>query len=202
MSATKPLETEVKIHVDDLSIVAYRLKMAGAALVAPRVYERNIRYDDAEGSFAASERVLRLRQDSRARLTFKDAGTSDARGILSRPEYEVEVSDFAAMQAILQRLGYQEMWVYEKYRTTYELDGGEVVLDEMPYGSFVEIEGEPDKIELLLQLLGLSDSPRIAKSYSAIFFQLKQALSLPFRDLTFDNFNGIHVPPDLLRTLE
>jgi len=31
--------------------------------------------------------------------------------------------------------------MYEKYRTTFTIGSLEVVLDELPYGNFVEIEG-------------------------------------------------------------
>lgn len=198
MTRDNQVETEVKIYVETLRIIEQRLILAGAALTAPRVYERNIRYDDANNALTSAERVLRLRQDTRTRLTFKEPATSTENNILSRPELEVEVSDFDTMHAILEHLGFREAWMYEKHRTTYELNDCEIVLDEMPYGKFVEIEGDPANIEALLDLLGLNDSPRILASYSAIFFRLKQALNLTFRDLTFENFRSIVVPPELI----
>ncbi|MBX3061486.1 MAG: class IV adenylate cyclase [Anaerolineae bacterium] len=202
MTHDNKVETEVKIYVETLRITEQRLILAGAALTAPRVYERNIRYDDSINSLTSAARVLRLRQDTRTRLTLKEPATSTENNILSRPELEVEVSDFDTMHTILEHLGFHEAWIYEKHRTTYVLNDCEIVLDEMPYGKFVEIEGDPKKIEALVELLGLSDSPRILASYSAIFFQLKQILKLTIRDLTFENFRSIVVPPELITNIK
>ena len=137
----KMRETEVKLHTPDLAAVRRALEAAGAQLVTPRVFERNLRYDRADGSLSAAGVVLRLRQDEAVKLAYKaDATMVD--GIVSRFEAETEVADFEAMDAILRRLGYEVALVYEKYRTTFELDDAEIVLDELPYGSFTEIEGD------------------------------------------------------------
>jgi adenylate cyclase class 2 len=115
-------------------------------------------------------------------------------GIVSRFEAEVEVSDFEAMETILGRLGYTPYMVYEKYRTTYELDGAEIVLDEMPYGNFVEIEGDEDTIEKVINRLGLQQAARYDGSYAVLFERVRRALGLTFTDLTFANFKDVDVP--------
>ncbi|NWG18335.1 MAG: class IV adenylate cyclase [Chloroflexi bacterium] len=186
-------ETEVKLYVPYLEAVQARLETIGAALVSPRVFERNVRYDNAERSLTPAGIVLRLRQDTRARLTYKAEG-GETSGIVSRFEAEVEVSDFAAMETILGKLGYTPYMVYEKYRTTYELDGAEIVLDEMPYGNFVEIEGDAATIEKMVSRLYLQNAPRQSASYAALFERVRQVLGLTFSDLTFDNFKGLAVP--------
>src|SRR5689334_8199769 len=104
------------------------------------------------------------------------------------------------MNAILEKLGYHTAMVYEKYRTTYELDGVEIVLDEMPYGNFVEIEGERAAIEWLIERLELQKAPRIPASYTALFARVKLALKLDAQDLTFDNFRGVSVPENLFQS--
>jgi adenylate cyclase class 2 len=186
-------ETEVKLYVPHLEWVQVQLERSGAKLTAPRVYERNVRYENAAKSLTANGIVVRLRQDTRARLTYKEGGSAQD-GIVSRTELEVEVSDFDTMQTILDKLGYHPHLVYEKYRTTYELDGAEIVLDEMPYGNFVEIEGESAQIEKVVQRLGLGNTPRMAGSYTALFERVKSRLGLTFDHLTFKNFKGISVP--------
>lgn len=192
------VETEVKILVDDLNAVAEKLRAHNAVLSAERVLERNIRYEDAAGTLTPSGRVLRLRQDTRARLTYKAPG-SDHNGVLSRTELEVTVSDFATTDLLLKALGYQPSWKYEKYRTTYEINDCEVVLDEMPFGNFVEIEGDQPAIEHALALLGLADARRIGASYSDLFFRIKEKIKLDFRDLTFENFKGVNVPREMFQ---
>lgn len=194
-------ETEVKLYVPHLEMVQVRLERLGAQLAAPRVYERNVRYENAEKSLTPSGIVVRLRQDSRARLTYKE-GASVEDGVVSRTEIEVEVSDFDAMQTILGKLGYHPHLVYEKYRTTYELDGAEIVLDEMPYGSFVEVEGDKETIELVLKRLELGAAARFDGSYMTLFERAKHHLGLAFNDLTFANFKGINVPESAFQAID
>lgn len=190
------VETEIKLLVPNLEAVEDRLMALGAALHAPRVFERNARYDLPDGSLTAKGVVLRLRQDSRARLTYKEAGTlSD--GVMSRFEAEVEVDDFSTMETILLRLGYVFAFAYEKYRTTYVLNGCEVTLDEMPFGTFVEIEGEQTAILKMLQVLQLEHAPRIELSYASAFNALRERFSLPFTDATFENFKDMTVGGDM-----
>ncbi len=129
------VETEVKISVDDLQKVAEKLRAHNATLTGERVFERNVRYEDATESLTPAGRVLRLRQDTRARLTYKAPGSGNQNGVLSRTELEVTVSDFQTTDLLLKALGYHPSWEYEKYRTTYELNDCEVVLDEMPSGA-------------------------------------------------------------------
>lgn len=188
-------ETEVKLYVPDLAVVARRLEEVGAKLSVPRVYEINVRYDDARGKLRRERKVLRLRRDNRVRLTYKDESGVQTSGVArSRYEVEVEVSDFDAMEVILARLGYRRYLTYEKYRTTYELDGAEVTLDEMPYGNFVEIEGDDDSISRALERLNLKDAPRLAAGYTTLFENVKHYLGVQFQDLTFANFEGVDVP--------
>lgn len=198
--ATGNVETEIKLFVPNLSEVETRLTSLGAVLHAPRVFERNARYDLPDGSLTAKGVVLRLRQDSRARLTYKEAGTlSD--GVMSRFEAEVEVNDFNTMEMILLRLGYVFAFAYEKYRTTYALSGCDVTLDEMPFGAFVEIEGEQRSILNVLPALQLENVPRIEMSYAGAFSALRERFSLPFTDATFDNFKDITLDGDIASVL-
>ncbi len=185
-------EVEVKLHTTDLDRVRAALDAAGATLRTARVFERNLRYENAEGSLTAGGVVLRLRQDERAKLTYKaDASMED--GIVKRFEAEVVVSDFEAMDVILRRLGYRVALVYEKYRTTYELDGAEIVLDELPYGNFTEIEADAARIERVAETLGLGGSRRMRGSYTDMFGQLKLRLGLEMRDCSFEAFAGVDV---------
>lgn len=193
-------ETEIKVYVGDLDGVRARLDAAGASMVKPRVFEANVRYENEEESLTRDGIVLRLRQDSRTRLTYKEPPPFDEglpRDVLTRFEAEVTVDDFDTMDTILQRLGFHPYVIYEKYRTTYQLGAAEVVLDEMPYGCFIEVEGDAEAIAAALAALDMADAPRILGSYMALFDRVKVALKLDVHDLTFANFAGVDVPPGL-----
>lgn len=191
-------ETEVKLYVPDLAPVRARLDVLGARLESDRVYERNVRYENQTETFTGQGIVLRLREDRRVRLTYKEppAMLDD---VMSRFEAEVTVDDFQVMDLILQRLGFKPHVIYEKYRTTYQFGAVEVVLDEMPYGHFVEIEGAVNAITAAIESLDLGEAPRMGMSYLSLFDQVKQALGLEIDNLTFDNFEGVEIPPEVFR---
>lgn len=188
------LETEMKLYVGDLAEVEARLQQIGAKLQTPRVYERNVRYENAEKTLTQQGIVVRLRQDRRVRLTYKEPVSQSDETVDSRFEAEVEVSDYDAMALILERLGYAPFLVYEKYRTTYTLGSVEIVLDEMPYGNFVEVEGEAPAIKHVVDLLELTSARRFKENYVQLFENVCQNLKLPFHDLTFANFKDVQVP--------
>jgi adenylate cyclase class 2 len=188
-------EIEAKFYVQRLGELRRRLESLGAKLAESRILELNIRFDTPRQEFQAAGRVLRLRQDSRARLTYKDRDSVQS-GALSRREIEFTVSDFDAAREFLEALGYQIALTYEKYRTTYKMDGVEIMLDEMPYGHFVEIEGAEPGLRPTAEKLGLRWEAAIRVSYSGLFDMLRTRRDLQFRDLTFENFKSIEVSAD------
>ena len=188
------LEVEVKFLVPDLAAVRQRLAEAGARLVRERIYELNERFDSGGQDLLRQAKLLRLRQDEVARLTYKgdppEAIASEARVL---EELEIEVSDFAAMAAILERIGFEKQQVYEKYRESYKLGSVEVVLDEMPFGDFVELEGAEPAIREAAEKLALNWNDRILENYLTLMARLKRQHNLPFDDLTFANFDNLDV---------
>ncbi len=188
------LEVEVKFYVPDLTAVHNRLLTLGAKISKPRVYERNVRFDTADEALQQKWAILRLRQDTAVRLTYKGmpqhAAQSEAR---VREELELEVSDLETMTLILERLGYFPAQVYEKYRKTFVWKDVEIVLDEMPFGNFMELEGAEPAIKEAAAQLELDWHGRILTNYLGLMAELKQAYNLPFDDLTFANFSGLDV---------
>lgn len=191
-------ENEVKFLLSDIQIFQTRLITAGAVLHARRVHEINLRFDTPDLALTNAHRVLRLREDTRARLTYKGPADPTA-AIASRKEIEFEVSSFSEARDFLLALGYHVSVSYEKFRTTYQWSGTEIDLDEMPYGNFCEIEGRDEtSIKSVSQSLGLSWETRSLESYMMLFDRVKSALELKFNDLTFENFSKIPVSPELL----
>ncbi len=191
-------ETEAKFYVHNLKKIETSLQNLGARLHQPRVLETNTRFDLPDGSLRAKAHVLRLRQDTEARLTYKGA-SKNKRGVLDREEIEFIVEDFDKAKQLLAALGYQPIFYYEKYRATYELDKTLIMLDELPYGNFVEIEGETEEtIRALSAKLHLNWEATIERSYSALFEHIHKSMNLSFRDLSFENFADLKVTPSHL----
>jgi len=194
----KNQEIEAKFYVNNLDKILTRLHELEARLTQPRVLETNIRFDLPDASLRAERRVLRLRHDTEARLTYKDPSQNE-QGVLNRREIEFTVEDFDKAKLLLEALGYQCIFYYEKYRTTYVLSQTSevstyVMLDELPYGNFVEIEGATiEVIKEAANKLNLKWDTAIGKSYSALFDQARKILNISFQDLSFTNFSGMLV---------
>ena len=191
------LEIEVKFLVDDLRALRKHVVAAGAVLKKPRIFERNVRYDDDGDTLLAKQALLRLRQDSTVKITYK--GMPNTLAALQseakvREEIEIEVSDFDAADLLLQRLGFEAKQVYEKYRETFQLGDVEIVLDEMPYGNFIELEGSEAAIREAANRLGLDWQQRVLTNYLSLLSDFNRHHGLSINDLTFANFADINLP--------
>jgi len=190
-------ELEVKFNISNLADLEKRLVAGGANLVQPRTHEYNLRFDTPAGHLGQRESMLRLRRDSSSHVTYKGPSTTLG-GVLARQEIEFEVSSFAAAQKLIEALGFRSKFVYEKYRTTYALEGLKITLDEMPYGLFAEIEGtHAAPIQAAAKKLGLDWAERLPETYISIFRRLKELFNLHFNDVTFANFTDVKF--DLVR---
>ncbi len=192
-------EIEIKFLLDDPDVVRNALVRLGA-ISHGRRYEMNIRLDDAARSLTERGIVLRLRrieaeEGSSHLLTIKTPGSSINPLLSVRREIELEVSDGAAMLAGLEVLGYRPAMRYEKRRETFVLGQAEVVIDQMPFGWFLEIEGSEADIRALVGQLGFNLTQGIRLSYSQMFENVRRSLDLATTDLTFEKFDGVKVPP-------
>src|SRR5512142_2585796 len=102
-------ETEAKFYVRYPEELERRVAGLKARLIDSRVRELNLRFDTRDGELSKAGRVLRLRQDKRARLTYKDSERTPP-GALGRREVEVTVSDFGETRELLEALGYEVMF--------------------------------------------------------------------------------------------
>ena len=187
-------ETEAKFFVLDLDGIRMRLQILEAHLIQPRVLETNIRFDLPDSGLRSKGQVLRLRQDTEAKLTFK-SGSTNLQGVLSRKEIEFVVDDFEKAKLFLEALGYQRLFYYEKHRTTYEFNECHIMLDELPYGNFVEIEGE--NVEVIREVadrLNIKWDKAIPTRYHVLFDQLcVKHPELDPSDLSFSALNGKNI---------
>jgi adenylate cyclase, class 2 len=184
------LETEVKFYLSNMDAVRSRIVGIGAGF-KKRSFETNIRFEDAEKTLIQKKSLLRLRKDTKATLTFKAEPPVKDNQFKILQEFEVDVSDFDAMEHILQSLGFRKEQVYEKWREIYVVEETQLCLDTMPYGDFLEIEGSKESIRQLASQIGLIWERRILLNYLTIFDILKRRLNLSFYDVTFSNFNNI-----------
>jgi len=193
------MEREIKFYIQDLADLADRLRVCGADLTRPRTLERNFRLDTEDHSLKGAGKLLRIRQDDRVRITYKADAQVDE-GVISRTELEFIADDFTIARKLFEALGYQEVVIYEKYRREYRLGDVKVMLDELPFGDFIEIEApNKDLIDGVVQMLGLDRSKGIPTNYLGLLEIVKQNRALSFRDLTFNNFEDREISAEDLQ---
>jgi adenylate cyclase class 2 len=163
-----PIEIEKKYRLtrEQIEPLRGRLVGAGAEGEGAAEFEENVIYTGP--GLDPGRRVLRLRRKgSRALFTFKERDLSGS-AVRRQREEETEVADAAALASILEALGYSPALVYEKRRETWRLAGAEVVIDELPFGLFVEIEGEEADILNAERLLGLDGDAGVLETYPTL----------------------------------
>jgi adenylate cyclase, class 2 len=140
-----PIEIEKKYRLTkkQREEVLRRLPSIGAKRNGEE-FEVNTLY--AGGTLNQGRSVLRLRRvGKRGILTYKERFPTRS-AIKHQREDETRVNDPDAMELILDALGFAPALIYEKRRETWQLGKTEIVLDELPFGLFMEIEGTEKSI--------------------------------------------------------
>ncbi|MFH0956774.1 MAG: class IV adenylate cyclase [Candidatus Aenigmatarchaeota archaeon] len=190
MSTKGGIETEVKFRMGSAAEFSERLRKAGAKFVKTG-FEMNIKYD-RNGELEKKKELLRLRSYAgEADITHKRKAKSGRMGFKTREETVVMIESFDAGKKLLERLGYEKDWIYEKKQQVWVLGKIEVFLDELPLiGNFIEIEGEPEEIEKAARKLGLDMKDALTTTYADEYEAYRKKNKLPVEDLTFREGKG------------
>jgi adenylate cyclase, class 2 len=147
------VEKKFRLTKRQRDAVLKRLPDLGATLQREE-FEENTLYDG--DTLKSGTCVLRLRRaGGKATLTYKKR-LPGASAIKQQREEETAVADAEAMEAILVALGFTPALVYEKRRQTWRLGNTEIVIDVLPFGLFMEIEGRINQIKAVERKLGLN----------------------------------------------
>jgi predicted adenylyl cyclase CyaB len=161
------IEREVKLRVSDHDDIRPLLAAMGATLSGTE-NETNRILDTADGTLLKRHHVLRVRNADKNTLTWKGSSADqDPYGHKTREELEVVFAEdsIEELLALLAKLGYQESVRYTKKRETWRWQSVEIALDQLEFGSFVEIEGEAGVIQDALHRLQLDHEPYESRSY-------------------------------------
>ena len=156
------VEKKYRLTREQYERLIRRLREIGAQAEGEE-FEENTLY--AGGNLDLSRQALRLRRVGRkAIFTYKERDPSES-AIKHHREDETTVENAQALNSILDALGFKPTLVYEKRRSTWRLKGAEIVLDELPFGLFAEIEGEENSIREVEEQLGLADAEAEMATY-------------------------------------
>lgn len=165
-------EVEIKLAAPDALSARRLLRNAGFRVARRRVFESNTVFDTADRSLRERCLLLRVRETPGAStLTFKGAPLTAKHK--TREELEVSLSSAAGCARILERLGFEPAFRYEKYRTEFRFPGtaGMATLDETPIGVYLELEGSPRWIDRMARRLGFREQDYITASYGRLYLE-------------------------------
>ena len=158
------IEIEKKYRIDKKRLVELTAKLGElGAVFSYETFEEN--YLHRGGVLDGQNSVLRLRKtESRTILTYKEKVPTE-NDFKHQIEFETDVSDVEATENIIEKLGYRLAVIYEKHRKSWHLGNVEVVLDELPFGYYMEIEGSMEDILTVEKLLGADKLELEARGY-------------------------------------
>jgi adenylate cyclase class 2 len=179
-------ETEIKLPAADIASAKKILYRAGFRVYKRRRFEDNTMLDNTALTLRAAAMAFRIREaGGKTILTFK--GRPEGGKHKSREELEVEVSDAATLRTIAERLGFQPVFRYQKYRTEYKQakSSGVATLDETPIGVYLELEGQPAWIDRTARKLGYTEQDYITSSYARLYQEWRERHKSAPRDMLF-----------------
>lgn len=150
------IEVEKKYRLTDerRTAIEAALRHAGAEFVGTD-NEENAIYSSE--SLRAMGGVVRIRRtETASKLTFKKR-IEDASDVKRQIEHETAIGSADEANAILSELGLSPVLIYEKRRDTWKFRSVEVVIDTLPFGLFMEIEGSVAAIKEAEMLLDIED---------------------------------------------
>ena len=116
--------------------------------------------------------VVRIRKTERRSILTYKRRLEDISDVKHQIEYESEIGNPESVTKILHELNVVPKLVYEKRRATWKLRSVEIVLDELPFGQFMEIEGSLTGIKEAEMLLGIDDLETEHETYPRLTAQL------------------------------
>ena len=166
------IEKKYRLNPQESERVLQKLREIGANF-AGEDFEENTIF--AGGFLSFKNCALRLRKtESKTVLTYKERIPTE-NSIKHQIEFETEIADAEEMLAILGNLGYRPALVYEKRRRTWNFEAAEIVLDELPFGLFMEIEAAENDILKVEKLLEIEDLIAETKTYPRLALEFGEA---------------------------
>lgn len=161
-------EIEVKFINVDFDDIRIRLTGLEAECEQPmRAMRRAVFANDIMNE--QRNAYIRVRDEGyRTTVTYKQF---DDLTLTGAKEIEVQVSDFEAMVAIMEKTGMHKRAYQESNRETWKLDGVEIVLDEWPWlNPYIEIEGPTEAaVQAVAEKLGLGWNDAIFGAVTQVY---------------------------------
>ena len=158
-------EIEVKFKINDLSSFQKNLIKLGVSIQKPffqTTYGFFSKDSIKEGIFP------RIRDEKDEIVLTVKVKPKEKSNYFERMEHSVKIKSVEEGINVLKALDFNRMRVFKKIRQECEFLNTKIALDKLYFGDFIEIEGEKEDIEKVINKLGLKSKERITKAYLAL----------------------------------
>lgn len=163
------IEKKYRLTKEQFKQVQEDLKEFEAEYIGEDFEENNLYGND---EFKEKKAVLRLRKIAEKTILTYKQWISNETGFKQQIEHETAVEDAEQIEEIIKYLGLFKGVVYEKRRKIWKFRETEVVLDELPFGLFMEIEGSIMAISEAEMFLDAESFEVENKTYSTLTLEL------------------------------
>lgn len=163
------LECELKYLDVDLENLGRQLEKVGSLMAEP-YFESNTVFDYPDRSLKAKGILLRLRhKQGESVLTVKRPPSVKSESHLKVfEELETGVVNGEVLGQVLEAVGFTVAFVYEKVREKWRYMNCTLCLDRLPFGDYVEIEGDESDVMACARELGLDTYQTTKETYHAL----------------------------------
>ncbi len=163
------IEKKYRLTEEQKQFVINSLKELNANFMSED-FEENIIYGG--GILSEKRAILRVRKtQDKTILTYKKRIQNEF-NIKQQIEHETEIANAAELEKIIENLGFAPQIVYEKRRKTWKFRAVEIVLDKLPFGDFMEIEGAITAIAEAEMLLDIEHFETEHETYPGLTMRL------------------------------
>lgn len=182
---TATLEREIKLRFASPEEARAAVLTTGATPLRGRRLQDDCLLDTPDGALRARGSVLRVRIESgRSLITFKGPVRPGDKKV--RDELETVVGNGPLTLSILEELGFQPWFRYQKYREEFSIGDVIIAVDETPVGTFVELEGGDQGINDTAEALGCGPGDYLLDSYRGLYYEHCRQRGVAVTDMVFE----------------
>src|SRR4030042_2683213 len=178
-------EIEIKIRIDNRERQKIKQKLGKFTIPVKETTYGFFTKDGKSVEKGIFPRIKKYNNSRTGLLTIK-VKKEDNKDYFQREEHEKEINNIEWFRNFLKLLGYKKEIIFEKKREKKRIKNGVLIcLDTLPFGEFIEIEGEKESIEKTIKELGLEKRERIANAYLRVWADYKKAHGITKKDCIF-----------------
>ncbi|SRR5258708_613896 len=178
------MEQEIKIKIENPEELISKLTALKAEKIGQN-FQRTTRMDTPNMDLEKNGTFLRVRTGYKNTVTLKKHLKESSKEVFEREEIETEVKDTNKLADIFANLGFTKRLIMEKYRMDFKYKDLTISIDELPFGFYVELEGEPEEIFKVAKELDFDIANKIMITYWDLFEEYKKQNNVQGENIIF-----------------